>query len=98
MHGSDHRELSAFEASDLGPMRPAPRHLPERVGRFSIIGELGRGGLGVVYLAEDPHLKRRVALKLPRENEDTQLLGNKDTQLFASRGSTKTLNSSPFDE
>lgn len=40
--------------------------MPRRMGRFEIECELGRGGLGVVLLAYDPVLKRRVALKIPR--------------------------------
>jgi WD40 repeat protein len=39
---------------------------PETFGRFRIIRERGRGGHGVVFLAVDPRLGRRVALKVPR--------------------------------
>jgi len=35
-------------------------------GRFEILGRLGRGGMGTVYLAWDRHLARRVVVKVPQ--------------------------------
>ncbi len=37
---------------------------PEQLGDFRIIREIGRGGMGVVYEAEQQSLERRVAVKL----------------------------------
>ncbi len=38
--------------------------IPERIGKYAVIELLGRGGMGEVYLAEDPYIGRRVAIKI----------------------------------
>ena len=51
--------------------------LLESVGRYEVVGELGAGAMSKVYLAHDPNLDRRVALKvlLQTWSTDHQELG-----------------------
>ena len=56
-HGSGHD--SSFEVT-------GEFTVPERLGRYHIVGFLGGGGFANVYLAEDTELDRQVALKVPR--------------------------------
>lgn len=37
--------------------------LPHKIGRYRIVREVGRGGMGVVFLARDPFIERPVAIK-----------------------------------
>ena len=39
---------------------------PAEIGKYRILRELGRGAMGAVYLAEDPFIARRVAIKVMR--------------------------------
>src|SRR5712692_921700 len=45
-----------------GTTSPAPP-AERRIGKYIVKGELGRGGMGAVYLAEQPGLGREVAIK-----------------------------------
>jgi serine/threonine-protein kinase len=39
---------------------------PRQIGDFRVVQKIGEGGMGAVYLAEDPKLARQVAIKTMR--------------------------------
>ena len=57
--------------SNPPPQRMPPEYLSGRFGNYQIEGKIGQGGMGVVYLATDLALNRKVALKilLPQDEE-----------------------------
>lgn len=58
--------------AELGSAAPGlaaglgPTAIPDRIGGFRVVREVGRGGMGIVYEARQSHPERRVALKLLR--------------------------------
>ena len=46
------------------PTPASARKIPERIGKYLIINEVGRGSTGTVYLSHEPYYGRAVAIKV----------------------------------
>lgn len=58
-------EKPAFEAvPELFESKTDDALIGKQLGPYSVIGKIGRGGMGIVYLARDTRLDRQVAIKM----------------------------------
>jgi len=81
------RDSSGFLERPLAELPPELKTaaidlIPERVGRYRILRELGEGGMGVVYLAQqESPVVRQVALKIIKPGLDTkQIIARFETE------------------
>jgi eukaryotic-like serine/threonine-protein kinase len=70
------------KAEALGRKRDA-RPIPERIGKYVIINEVGQGSSGRVFLSHDPYYGRDVAIKLYNvENEEDEQKARVTRKMF----------------
>lgn len=56
---------------------------PEKIGKYEIAGEIGRGSMGTVYMGHDPFVDRRVAIKVAHARYlDDSIRGKRFRKLF----------------
>ncbi len=72
----------AFWEGFATDVAPAPSFEGQRAGPYRLMHEIGRGGMGVVYLAEraDGHFEQRVAVKLLRRESFAEDLARRFAQ------------------
>ena len=75
-----YREAAAFSESPGSPGIAATLDMPalserpgQTIGRYKLLEEIGEGGMGVVYMAEQREpVRRKVALKIIKPGMDTR--------------------------
>src|SRR5688572_12131321 len=46
------------------PRKIPPRKIPDKIGKYVVVNEVGRGSTGTVYLSHDNYYGRDVAIKV----------------------------------
>ncbi len=63
-------------------MLSAPLSAPERIGKYYVVHEVGRGSTGTVYLSHDPFYGRDVAIKLYHASSGEDAEGRNARRMF----------------
>jgi serine/threonine protein kinase len=59
-----------------------PPFTPERIGKYYVVHEVGRGSTGTVYLSHDPFYGRDVAIKLYHATNSDDAEGRNARRMF----------------
>jgi serine/threonine protein kinase len=70
-------EVPSQSEAHVSPEQVGPRSL----GKYPLLGVIGKGSMGILYRSVDPHIKRPVALKTIRRD----LLEQAETENFSAR-------------
>ncbi len=65
--------MSGPESMNLDRLKDFLRDPGTRLGKYEIVREIGQGGMGIVYEAFDPDLRRTVALKVLKKADADRL-------------------------
>lgn len=66
-----------------GDRARVPDAPPERIGKYTLRGEIGRGACGVVYKGFDPFVRREVAIKVALQDAATRADAEHERAFFA---------------
>lgn len=60
-----------------------PDRVPDKIGKYEVRGEIGRGACGIVYKGFDPFVSRDVAIKVALQDPESRKGGDHERAFFA---------------